>query len=177
MKWTSLILLLAAASLTSCITIPEGGSYGSGGYGSGYGGGYGGGGYNNGGGYGGYGGWTSSKAYSEGREHGELDRRRGNSKDPYRHRGEVPSSLFSYFVNGYNSGYGSVSTGNSYSRPPEEGPETYRNGYRRGQDDGNRHLSFNPGRHKGNYPKRYENSFVEGYEKGYKDAKSHWKRR
>jgi hypothetical protein len=73
--------------------------------------------------------------------------------------------------------YGSASTGNSYRNPPEEGPETYRNGYRRGQDDGNRHLSFNPGRHKGNYPKRYENSFVEGYEKGYNDAKSHWRRR
>ena len=164
-----LLLLGVAAMLTSCITIPVmDEAYSSGGYGGGYGGSS----YHH-----DYNRMTSSQAYSEGREHGELDRRRGSSKDPYRHRGEVPSSLFSYFVNGYNNGYGSVSSGNSYSRPPEEGPETYRNGYRRGHEDGDRHLSFNPGRHKGNYPKRYENSFVEGYEKGYKDAKSHWKRR
>ena len=165
------LLLFASASLTSCITIEElevdtsgsGSSYHrSGGYGEDY---------------RSRQGWTTSRAYAEGCEQGELDRQLGSRKDPYRHRGEVPSSLFSHYANGYNSGYGSDDDRLGYNRPPMEGPETYRNGYRRGHDDGESHASFNPGRHKGHYPKRYEDSFFEGYEKGYKDAKSHWKRR
>ena len=131
--------------------------------------------HSHGGGGGNYGG-AAREARREGYEIGRSDARRGYSSNVNRHRGEVRPSLFDEFADGYREGYRDASRGGGYNDPRDDdkfGPETYRNGYRYGKLDAERHRSPNYRRYSGQYRPKFESSFREGYEKGYRENVRH----